>query len=135
MQGYLGLSLLAMVLFGINAVIYKLALNIDAVSLTLISFATSALATFIYWFFFVTDKQVSQQGVLLAVTGGVISVLAFIAFIRALQLGEASIVNTIRALSAAVTVIVAILVLGEKLTLLKGLGIVLAIVAAVLLSV
>src|SRR3989338_737461 len=104
MQGYLGLSLLAMVLFGINAVIYKLALNIDAVSLTLISFATSALATFIYWFFFVTDKQVSQQGVLLAVTGGVISVLAFIAFIRALQLGEASIVNTIRALSAAVTV-------------------------------
>ena len=123
-----------MVLFGISAIIYKLALDIDAVSLTLISFATSAFTVFIYWFFFIAEKQVSRDGILLAVLGGVISAVAFTAFIKALQLGNVSVVNTIRALSAAVTVIAAILILGEKLTLIKGLGIILAIAAAVLLS-
>ncbi|NQU78748.1 EamA family transporter [Candidatus Woesearchaeota archaeon] len=135
MEIYVLLALVCMTLFGVNAIIYKLAPNIDPVSLTLVSFVTSALGTFIYWVFFVSKKQLGMQGIGYGIIGGLISVAALITFISALQLGKASVVNTIRALSAAVTVVLAILFLSEKLTLVKGVGIGLAVVAAVLLSI
>ena len=114
MHGYVTLSLLAMVLFGINAIVYKVAPNIDAVTLTLVSFSVSAVTTFLYWLLFVSEKQFSYAGIMWGVLGGVLSTIAFISFVKALQLGNASIVNTIRALSAAVTVILAVLVLGRE---------------------
>jgi transporter family protein len=135
MESYIILSLICMFLFGVNAIIYKIAANIDPVSLTLVSFATSAIGTFLYWSFFVSKKQISLHGAGYGILGGIVSVVALITFIAALQSGKASIVNTIRALSAAVTVLLAILFLSEKLSLIKGLGIAFAILAAILLSI
>jgi len=134
MEAYVILALICMVLFGVNAIIYKIAPNIDAVSLAMISFTVSALSTFAYWFFFVSNKQISLQGASVGALAGVVSVAALITFIMALQSGKASIVNTIRALSAGVTVLLALLFLSEKLTLVKAIGIAFGIIAAVLLA-
>ena len=134
MQYYIILALIAMVLFGINGIIFKIAPNIDAVSLALVNFATAAVGTFIYWFFFVAEKQISLSGAGFGILAGVISVAALITFIAALQLGNVSTVNTIRALSAGITVILALVFLAEKLTLIKGAGVLLGVIAVVLLS-
>jgi transporter family protein len=135
MESYIILALICMVLFGINAIVYKAAPRIDAVSLAMFSFIVSAIGSFIYWLFFVAKKQVSLAGIGVGTLGGLISVAALITFIAALQMGKASVVNTIRALSAGVTVILAIVLLSEKLTLIKTIGIVLGIIATVLLSI
>ncbi len=134
MEAYIILALICMVLFGINAIIYKIAPNIDAVSLAMISFTVSAITSFLYWFLFVAKKQISWQGASVGTLAGLVSVAALITFVMALQSGKASVVNTIRALSAGVTVILALLFLSEKLTLVKAIGIVFGIIAAVLLA-
>ena len=131
----MSLAVLAMILSGVNAIIFKVAPNIDAVTLTLVSFGVAAVTTFVYWFFFFQEKQFSQPGIWWGVAAGITSTVLLISFIKALQLGNVNTVNTIRSLSAAVSVILAVLLLGEKITILKGVGILLAIVAVVILSV
>ena len=123
-----------MIFFGINAILYKIAPNIDPITLTLISFTVSAIGTFIYWFFFVTNKQFSWKGASIGLIAGLSSVIALATFIVALKLGKASIVNTIRALSAAVTVLLAVVFLKESMSLIHWAGVILGIIAAVLLS-
>lgn len=134
MELYIILALICMILFGINAIIYKIAPQIDPVTLALISFVISATATFLYWLIFAPAKQASWQGISVGIIAGVVSAVALITFIAALQLGKASVVNTIRALSAGITVILAITFLSEKLTLLQVAGIVLGIISVILLS-
>ncbi len=123
-----------MILFGVNAIIYKVAPQIGPVTLALISFVISALTTFIYWLFFVQEAQASWQGIGVGMIAGVVSAVALITFIAALQLGKAGVVNTIRALSAGVTVLLAITFLSEKLTLLQIAGVVFGIISVILLS-
>ena len=134
MQPYVGLAILAMIVSGVNAIIFKVAPNIDAVTLTLISFSVSAVTTFLYWFFFFGEKQFSQAGIWWGVLAGITSTVLLISFIKALQLGNVITVNTIRSLGAAVAVILAVLLLGEKITLIKGVGVLMAMGAVILLS-
>ena len=135
MQTYATLAFIAMILFSINAIVFKVASGIDAITLTLVSFSTSAVGTFIYWWFFVSDKRVSTQVVAWGLVAGIISVGALALYIKAIKLGRGSVVNAIRALSVGVTLILAVLILREKVSLVNGLGIILAAIAATLLSV
>lgn len=134
MESYIIFALIGMVLFGLNGILYKVAPNTDSATLTFISFLASAIVAFIYWFFFVPEKTVSTPGIAIGALAGALAVGALIFLIAALQMGKASIVMPIRSLSAAVTVVLAILFLSEKITVVKALGIVLAIIAAVLLA-
>jgi len=134
MEFYIFLAFLCMVLFGVNAILYKVAPNIDSATLTLVSFTTSAVGTFVYWLFFVKNKHFSWNGAAVGMIAGMSSVIALFAFISALKLGKASTVNTIRALSAAVTVVLAVVFLREDLQLVHWCGILLGIIAAVILS-
>ena len=135
MELYILFALIAMILFGVNAIIYKVAPNIDAISLALVSFTVSAVGTFIYWLFFVSKKQIALVGIGYGIAAGLLSVGALIFFISALHMGKASIVATIRALSVGVTVLLAVILLSEKLVLTKIIGIVFGIIAVVLLSI
>lgn len=134
MENYIILALICMFFFGINAILYKIAPKIDPVTLTLISFTVSAIGTFIYWFFFVTNKEFSWKGASIGLVAGLSSVVALITFISALKLGNVSTVNTIRALSVGVTVLLAIIFLKESLSLAHWVGVAFGIVAVVLLS-
>ncbi|MCD6323872.1 MAG: EamA family transporter [Desulfurococcales archaeon] len=69
-----------------------------------------------------------------ALVAGVFGGVGYIFFIKALHGGKASIVIPLTALYPAITAVLAMLVLGERISLAKGLGIILALVAAVLLS-
>jgi len=124
-----------MVLSGVNVILFKVAPNIDAVTLTLINFAVATIVTFIIWMMGFIERSFSVSGALWGVAAGVSSAVLLMTLIKALQLAPASYVNTIRGLSVAVTVILAVVLLGEKITLLKGSGIVLAIIAGILLTI
>ncbi|MBU1627011.1 EamA family transporter [bacterium] len=123
-----------MVLFGTNAVILKSAKNIDFISLTLLSVGTSAILALLCWFILNLKKEMGTQGVSFGIISGILNGTGIILFNYAIQRGKASIVAPISALGAGVAVILAVVILSEKLTILQTIGIVLGLIAVVLLS-
>ena len=69
-----------------------------------------------------------------ALVAGVFGGAGYIFFVKALEHGKASVVIPLTALYPAVTAIIALIILREKISLYQGIGIVLAIAAAILLS-
>lgn len=134
MELYIILAIIAMLGYGVTAVLYKIAPNIDSVSLTFFTSLFLTIFTFVFWIFN-TKKEISTRGVGIAAVAGLIASVAFIAYIISLRLGKVSISSTFRGLSFALTVVLAILFLGEKITILKALGILFAIIAIILLSI
>jgi transporter family protein len=134
MELYIFFAVISMTFFGINGVLIKVAPEIDPFSLTLVSFSSSTVVAFLYWLICVPDKQVSMQGVGYGVLSGLVSFTALIAFMIGIRMGNASTVSTISSLSSAITVILAVLILSEKITLTQGIGIIIAIISVFLLS-
>ena len=78
---------------------------------------------------------VGSQGFNYALIAGIVSVIGTIAFYSALQAGEAIVVIPLTSLYPVVTVTLSYLILHEQITLTKGLGIILALVAIVLVAI
>ena len=134
MDLYLILAVVAMFGYGVTAIIYKLASkSIDPVSLTLFTSILMTLTVFVFWLF-AKQKHITLKGIQYAGIAGIIAGFAFIAFIASIQLGKVSIASTLRSLSFLVTTIIAILLLAEKISLVKAAGIVLAAIAILLLT-
>ena len=72
---------------------------------------------------------------LIALLAGLFGGLGYIFFIKALEKGEASIVIPLTALYPAVTVILAFLILGEKISIYQVIGVILALIAIILISI
>ena len=70
-----------------------------------------------------------------AVIAGLAGSLGYVFFVKALEHGEASIVLPLTALYPAVTIVLAVLFLHEKISIHQLIGILLAAVAVVLLSI
>ena len=134
MEIYIILAIIAMIGYGVTAVLYKIAPNIDSVSLSFFTSLFLTIFTFIFWLFNKT-KKVTIEGIGFAAIAGLVASAAFIAYVISIRLGKVSIASTFRGLSFAVAVPLAILFLGEKLTVLKVLGILFAIIAIILLSI
>ena len=135
MEADVMLAIVAMVGYGVTAVIYKLAgKEIDAVTLTLITAFFMTLVALAAWLL-VKEKHVSTSGASLAVAAGIIAGIAFLAFVYSIQLGKSSVSASIRGLSFLVTFVIAAVFLSEKLSLTQLAGLVLAVLALVLLSV
>jgi transporter family protein len=132
MELYIIFAVVAMVGYGVTAILYKIAPNIDAISLTFFSSLSLTFFTFLFWLF--NKKEISYKGISIAVIAGLIAAISFLSYVTAIKLGKVSIIAPIRNLSIALTVIIAVLFLAEKLTLIKVVGILLAVVAIVLLS-
>jgi bacterial/archaeal transporter family protein len=135
MESYVIFALLSMLLFGTNAVILKSAKNIDFLSLTLLSVGTSAILALLCWFFLNFKKEMGTHGITMGVISGILNGTGIILFNYAIQRGKASIVAPISSLGAGVAVILAVIILAERLTLIQTLGIVLGLVSVVLLSI
>lgn len=128
-------SLAATLLWGVWGITAKLAadrlghwpslLLYSAVSFTVISvmFALSGS----------TLRHVQATGVLLAVAAGLTGGLAVAAFQKALSCGPLSSSISLTALYPVIPVLYGIIILGEKITVARGTGMGLAIVAGVLL--
>ncbi|MBW2991184.1 EamA family transporter [Candidatus Woesearchaeota archaeon] len=134
MDLYLILAFVAMFLYGITAIIYKLASkSIDPVSLTLFTSILMTLTIFVFWLF-TKQKHITLKGFQYAGVAGIIAGFAFIAFITSIQLGKVSIATTLRGLSFLVTALIAILFLAEKISVAKAIGIGFAAIAILLLT-
>ncbi len=134
MEPYLLLALLAMAGYGITAILYKLAgRSTDPVTTTLIASVFMTAVILIFWLLS-RNKKYNLESLKYAGIAGIIAGLSFISFIAAIQMGKASIAATLRGLSFAVTALVAVLFLAEKLTLLKVVGIGFAVIAILLLT-
>lgn len=132
---YILLAIAAMLGYGVTSVIYKIAgKDIDPVSLTFITSVVMALTTFIFWLF-IKQKHITLRGTEYATIAGVIAGFAFIAFIISINLGKVSIASTLRGLSFLVTAVIAILFLSEKITFMQAMGIALAAVSIILLTI
>lgn len=75
------------------------------------------------------------RGVLLASLTGVLGILGALMYLTAVQRGNTSLVATFTALYPALTVLLAVLFLGERLVLRQWLGVGLALVAMLLVAV
>lgn len=71
----------------------------------------------------------------LSAIAALVSLLGFIFYMEAINVGKVSLVVPLTSLSIAVAVILSVVFLGEKLDIYKDVGIVLAILAVVLLSI
>ena len=79
--------------------------------------------------------NVRSAGFGYALLGGVAGVLALFAFYSAMGVGKAIIVVPLTALYPVITIILSYLILHEEISLIKGVGIMLASVAILLVSI
>ena len=127
---------IALVFWGITGVTQKLATNRISSELSFLCFACAMIAISVV-IALVTPLQwhVQPMILVLAVVGGTLNGLGALTSFKALESGgKASIVIALISLFPLLTVAFAVLVLHEKLSLAQGVGVVLAIVAAILLS-
>ena len=75
-----------------------------------------------------------KPSLLLALGAGLTGGIGNIFFVKALEHGKASIVIPLTALYPVITAVLAVIILHEKLSMLQLIGIVLAIIAMILLS-
>ncbi len=129
------LALVAMVSFGIASFIYKVASpHIDPHSLVVATYGFAFILALTYWSVQPT-KEITTLGIFYSFLAALFAMVGMLAYVTALKHGMVSIVVPLRNLSLTVSVILAILLLAERLTWVKVLGILLACVAIVLLSV
>lgn len=126
----------ALVFWGITGVTQKLATNRISSELSFLWFAYAMIAISLLLLATVPMHwRVTPLVLWLAVAGGTLNGLGALTSFKALESGgKASIVISMISLFPLVTVAIAVTVLHEKLTPTQGIGVALAIVAAVLLS-
>lgn len=78
--------------------------------------------------------EVHPRGILYASVTGVLGILGALGYLTAVRRGEVTLVSSFTALSPALTILLAMLLLGERLVLRQYLGIGLAFVAMLLIA-
>lgn len=133
--GWLQLSLVSLILWGIWGFLSKILLdNVNWKSVFF--FATFAQLFFIVIFYaFAKPSLTFNMQTCSAMLLGIMGVAATMTFYYALEQGKASVVVPLAAMYPLVTVILSVLLLREQLSLTQGIGVLLAIVAVVLISI
>lgn len=78
--------------------------------------------------------QISSTATIFIILSALAGAASWLAYFKALQLGEASQVAPIDRLSLVLTIVLAAIILGEKLTALKVFGAVLMVIGAILIT-
>ena len=136
MEAYKLLALFVLFGYGLATVLYKLASKevgpfVTAFVVSLFIMGTS-LALLL------TQKQavtISRSALLYLVGAGLLAGCSFAAYIVSLHIGKVSIASTLRGLSFLVTTLFAIFLLNENISLQNIIGIVLAVISIVLLTI
>jgi uncharacterized membrane protein len=130
------LSLVALTFWGITGVTQKLSTNNISTTLAFIWFSLSFIPMALVIVFLVPlNWNLSVSTVLLAMAGGALNGLGVVTSFTALECGgKASVVIPLVSLYPLITLFLAYLVLGETLSTRQCSGVVLALIAALLLS-
>ncbi len=127
-------ALLCLIMWGLWGLVLKVA---SKSSTWLEVYFLSALASFtvaVTVFMLSNPHLRIGRGALLALLAGAFGGGGYVLFMKALSTGKASVVVPLTALYPALTAVLALVVLGERISVTQALGIVLAVLAAVLLS-
>ncbi len=138
MSSWIIYSILCLLTWGIWGIFLKLSYReLSWLETYFISSLTSfSLALAIYLVYKGRIDFVNKQFyIILAGIAGLLGGGGYVFFVKAIESGKASIVIPLTALYPAITALLAIVFLGEKVSVLQAIGIVLAIVAAIILSI
>ncbi len=135
MNNWLGNALAAMLCWGLWAFFPKLSLARISTSSSVFYEACGVMATSIAVVFLLgpgVDKDL--EGALYAILTGIFGTVGLYFFFSAVKTGPISVISALTAMYPVVTVVLAVVVLHERLAVRQVLGILLALVAAALLS-
>ena len=128
-------AIISMLGFGCLAIFIKLASRSASVGVvTLVFQAVSLILIFSYFIVFDERKIANNSFIFWAILAGVCGGIATIFYFLAIKQGQIHSVTPIRHLAFLIAVILAVILLGEKITLVKGIGIGLAAAAVILLA-
>jgi len=125
-----------MVSLGVYYFLVKL-LSVHISSLVIILIGSIAIVPVIYTYLFFTHTSVLPKRKIYTVYSFIISIplaIGLIAYYLAIDRGPVSVVTPIIGLNAVITALLGIFVLREKVSVMRVLGLILAVAAIVLLS-
>ena len=129
-------SIVAMVCWGIWSVFMKLASKYLNWQQTFVITSIATLGATLAIFIFLKPKiNFHSIGFTYALLAGVVGSLALIAFYSAMKVGKSIIVVPLTALYPIITVLLSYFFLHEEISFVKGVGIVLALAAILLVSI
>ena len=135
-MNWIAASLIALVCWGLWGFFVRMASKyLDWTQVLVISGVVSLVTALIVFFVGKPQMDLHSPGLVYALLAGVTSAVAVVAFYVALGSGKASIVVPFTALYPVVTIVISFLVLSERISPLKGVGIAFALVAILLLSI
>jgi transporter family protein len=135
MSPYILIAIISSVLFGFTTIMQKKTAGIDSVTFSMISLGASFLSVFVYWLFFSPGKSYSWSGINYSLLAGVLSGFAFLFFIIALRMCKVSTVVIINSFSAAIAVVLSVVLLKEHLTLTQIIGVFMGIGGVILVTI
>ena len=128
-------ALLALVMWGLWGFFPKLAtLHITPKSAIVYEVLGSMIVGVVIFSLIKFQPETQRTGILFAVLTGITATLGTFFFLYAVTLGKASVVVTITALYPLITILLTYLVLKEPITMVQGVGMVLALIAMVLFT-
>ncbi|KPV62723.1 MAG: EamA-like transporter family protein [Candidatus Bathyarchaeota archaeon BA1] len=135
-MSWLTLSLVAMVCWGFWALLIKVAFNhFNWYQVYIITSIVPISTSLLLYLYFKPIIDTRSPGFFYAIFAGVLGSIAVVAFYTALAEGNVSIIVPLTAVYPAITTILSYLLLHERTTLLQSLGVVLAIIAIILISI
>lgn len=135
-MNWLILSLVTMVCWGVWSLLTKVAFDyFNWYQVFIPTSLVSILTSLLLYFHFRPAVNIHSPGFFYAIFAGVASSIAVVAFYMALSGGKASIIVPLTALYPVVTIVLSRLLLHERTTLPQSLGIALAIIAILLISI
>lgn len=136
MKDWLIFSLLALLLWGLWGFFPKLASNYISSKSFLIYDIIGTVAIGVIVLFVTGFKlETHNLGITYGILAGIAGTLGLLFFLFAISKGKVSIIAPLTALYPVVTILLAFLILKEPITLKQGIGIVLALVSILLLSI
>lgn len=126
---------LAIIGWGVGSLFYKVANDaIHPVMVSTIVTAVYVVMTPLTFLVVKFDRTVNTTGVVFSLLGGVCMAVGSMGYFFALKKGGAGEITTVTALYPALTLMLSMFFLGEELTWRKGIGIGLALVSVLVLS-
>jgi transporter family protein len=133
---WLILSAVALLSWGFWALLNKMALNyLGWHQVYIVSIFVSLSAMLIIYALFKPPIDIQSRGFSLAILASILGTVAVVAFYAALEGGKASVVVPFTSLYPVVAIVLSYIVLNEKLSATQGLGVILAVVAIILVSI
>lgn len=135
MNPYLIIAIISSLLFGFTTIVQKKSTGIDSVTFSVLSLGVSFISILLYWLFFSPVKHINATGVIYSIVAGILSGFAFMFFIIALRMCKVNTVVIINSFSAVVAVILAVVLLRERLSVTQIIGVFFGISGVILVTI